>query len=330
MSGCHRGVIARTVSPRRGSLPTELPPRGRERAPEQALCPLLVDEHEPHVGLEHPLVRLLEHDLDRDDARPRPADAPAPLHRDADAHGLPELRRERRREAELPQEADQRPRAYLVRQRHHEPAVHEPRRALVRGGRRELRRHEGALRREAEAEPLLKHALAVLESADRKPNPRVALALGGLGAVAKDLGNLDEAEADFKREAEIYRSVYGDQHQNTAIALSNLASVYREKKQYTRAEGMFRDVIQRLTRAVPADDLNLGIARIRLGDVLCAEERYQDAESELVAGYGIVAKQSSPQVTYLKAARKDLVEVYAALKQPEKAAKFRAELAAQR
>jgi serine/threonine-protein kinase len=184
--------------------------------------------------------------------------------------------------------------------------------------------------RDAEAEPLLKEALAVLQSANREPNTRVALALGELGKVSKDSGNLDDAEAYFKQEAETYRAVYGDQHQNTAIALSNLASVYKEKKQYARAEALFRDVIQRFTRVLPADNPNIGVARIKLGDVLCGEKRYQAAEGELLAGYGILIKQTSPQVSWLKTARDDLIAVYSALKQPEKAAKFREELAARK
>jgi serine/threonine-protein kinase len=184
--------------------------------------------------------------------------------------------------------------------------------------------------RESEAETLLKQSLSTLEGAYKEPNSRVALALGELGKVAQDLGNLDEAEADFNREVEIYRSVDGDEHQNTAIALSNLASVYSKRKQYARAEAGFRDILQRLGRVLPADNLNVGITRIKLGDALTGEKRYQDAEGELLAGYGILTKQTSSQVSWLKAAREDLVTVYDALKQPDKAAKFRAELAAQK
>jgi eukaryotic-like serine/threonine-protein kinase len=184
--------------------------------------------------------------------------------------------------------------------------------------------------REAEAETLLKQALSTLEGAYKEPNPRVALALGEIGKVAQELGNLDEAEADFKREVEIYRSVDGDEHQNTAIALSNLATVYSKRKQYARAEAAFRDILQRFGRVLPADNLNVGITRIKLGDALTGEQRYQDAEVELLAGYGILAKQTSSQISWLKAAREDLVTVYGALKQPDKAARFRAELAAQK
>lgn len=182
--------------------------------------------------------------------------------------------------------------------------------------------------REAEAEAILKQSLAALETVYKKPNPRVALTLGELGSVARDLGNLDGAEADFKREADIYQLVYGDDHRDTCIALSNLASIYSLKKQFARAEALFRDVVQRYGRILPADHLNVGITRIGLGDALTAEKRYPDAESELLAGYRILTKQTSPQVSWLKTARVDLALVYDALKQPEKAATFRAELKA--
>jgi len=53
-----------------------------------------------------------------------------------------------------------------------------------------------------------------------------------------------------------------------------------------------------------------------------------EAEAETRAGYEILVKQMDPKVTWLVNARKDLAEEYDALKQPEQAARFRAEAAA--
>jgi serine/threonine-protein kinase len=101
-----------------------------------------------------------------------------------------------------------------------------------------------------------------------------------------------------------------------------------ERKQYPRAERTFRDALQVYAESLPADHLNVAIARIKLGRALVPQHRYADAEVESLAGYGILIKQTDPPANWLQNARKDLVEEYGALRQPEKAAKFQAELAA--
>jgi serine/threonine-protein kinase len=112
-----------------------------------------------------------------------------------------------------------------------------------------------------------------------------------------------------------------------ALALANLASVSSQKGEFDRAEPIFRDVVARCTEALSADDLNTGIARIKLGRSLLGLGRYREAAGESLAGYQIVSRQADPGVSYLRAAREDLAAACAALGEEEKAAPFRAELA---
>ena len=130
-----------------------------------------------------------------------------------------------------------------------------------------------------------------------------------------------------KRSADTYLAVYGDHHYLVAIALANLAGVSMDKKDYPRAERRFRDVIRRYQETLPADNVNLAIAHIKLGRTLLRENRYQDAESETQSGYEILAKQSSPSTSFIRGALKDLAAEYEGLNQPLQAARFRAELA---
>ena len=81
------------------------------------------------------------------------------------------------------------------------------------------------------------------------------------------------------------------------------------------------------TEAQGPEHLNTGIARIKLGRSLLRQGRYAEAVTESLAGYGIVKKLSEPGVSWLVNARKDLVAAYDSLKQSDKAAPFRAELA---
>jgi serine/threonine-protein kinase len=182
-----------------------------------------------------------------------------------------------------------------------------------------------------EADSLERPALEVLRKAyPKEPHPSIAMALDQLGAIAEHRGKPREAEADFSRMAAIYQAVYGDGDPRTATALAYLAGIYTDERQYARAEQLLRDVVRRFSAALPAGHLHAGTARIRLGRVLLREKRYADAEGESLAGYEIVMKQSSPPAKWLQSAREDLVAVYDALHQPEKAAKFRAEMAAGR
>jgi len=178
-----------------------------------------------------------------------------------------------------------------------------------------------------DAADMLREALGIQERVYGQVHPRVASALGELGKVALQQGKLDEAEADFRRQADIYREVYKGKHFYIGSALANLGGVYMERKQYARAERSFRNALQIYAETLSPDHLNVAIARIKLGRALIPQHRYADAEVESLAGYGILTKQTSPPANWLQNARKDLVEEYGALHQPEKAAKFQAELA---
>jgi len=100
------------------------------------------------------------------------------------------------------------------------------------------------------------------------------------------------------------------------------------RREWPRAEKLFRQVIHLFTETQSAHHINTGIARVKLGRTLLHEGRFGEAESESRSGYDILIKQMDSKVTWLVNARQDLVEEYVALKQPEQAAKFRAELAA--
>jgi hypothetical protein len=147
------------------------------------------------------------------------------------------------------------------------------------------------------------------------------------GPRAQQRGNLDEAEADFRRMAQIYKTVYNDKHYLIGVALSNLAGVYKDRKQYAESERIFREVLKRYAVVLEPDHQMVGIARVRLGETLLAAGRTRDAETELESGYAILTKQKTPSVTWLERARKGLVAVYDSLGRPADAAKIRTELA---
>jgi len=171
----------------------------------------------------------------------------------------------------------------------------------------------------------LQQALAIQERVFGNVHPRVASTLNELGIVALRSGKLDEAEARFRRMAGVHREVYKDKHYYIGVALSNLAGVYQEKKEYVQAEQLFRDVLRRYAETPAADHQLVGIERIRLGRQLALQRRYAEVESESLAGYEILMKQTSPPERWLKMAREDLVAAYEAQKKADKAERFRSQ-----
>lgn len=178
-----------------------------------------------------------------------------------------------------------------------------------------------------EAASLLEKALVIRERVYGPNHPSVASTVNELGNIALTLDRLDEAEGYFKRMVEIYRVAYGGKHQYVGVAQSNLASVYVRRKEFVKAEQLYRDVIELYGEVLPPTHVNLGITRIKLGRALLRQGRYREAAEESLAGYEILSKQSNPGISFLKAARTDLAIAYDSLHLPEKAARFRAELA---
>ena len=136
----------------------------------------------------------------------------------------------------------------------------------------------------------LLYQLAVQESAVGSSHPLVAEAVNELGNILAMQDRFAEAAANFQRSADIYRNVHGDRHYFVAIALSNVAYMQMKQGDYDKAEALFRP--------------------------------------ESLAGYEILAAQASPSISFLRAARDDLVLIYEATGQTEKAAGFRQEIAA--
>jgi serine/threonine-protein kinase len=180
-----------------------------------------------------------------------------------------------------------------------------------------------------ESDAVLKQALAIQERVYGPVHPSVAETLNELAANESMRNDMDGAIVQFRRVAEIYRSIYGDHHYLVAIALANVASQYMDKKDYAAAEPIFRDVIRRLTEVLPPDNVNTGIARIKLGRTLLRQNRFADAEAQTHAGFDSLSKQMDPTVSWLRSARKDLVAEYTGMNRPDQAAKFKEAIAKQ-
>ena len=76
----------------------------------------------------------------------------------------------------------------------------------------------------AEAEPLMRRALAIDEQSYGPDHPDVAIRLNNLALLLQDTNRLAEAEPLMRRALAIDEKSYGPDHPNVAIRLNNLAA----------------------------------------------------------------------------------------------------------
>ena len=174
-----------------------------------------------------------------------------------------------------------------------------------------------------EATGLLNQALAIRERVYGPINPNVASTLNELGNIAYQRDHYDEAERYFLRMLDIYRAIYGEKHYLIGVATSNLASTYLGRKDYPRAEQAFRDAVRVLSETQGPEHLNTAIARIKLGRTLLRERKFAAARDETLAGYQILVKQANPSISFITAAKKDLVAEYDTLGLAAEAQRYR-------
>ena len=93
-------------------------------------------------------------------------------------------------------------------------------------------------------------------------------------------GELDDAQANFRRMEDIYRSVYSNRHYLIGVAEANRGGVCMEKKDYVRAEELYRNALQIYAETLPTDHQNVAVGRAKLGRALLRQKRYNKAQAE--------------------------------------------------
>jgi serine/threonine-protein kinase len=184
------------------------------------------------------------------------------------------------------------------------------------------------LQRYDEADSLLHRALAILRHAYGPDHTTVAGAYNEIGNIQLSRHQYAAAESSFTESARIYRKLFGDHSSKLGIALANIGSIGLQSGDNHRAEVFFRRALSAYEGAIPTGSFDFGVSRIKLGRALLRQKRYAEGEHETLAGYNVLAAQSDPAMSFIKAARTDLVADYEALGRTADAAKFRAELAA--
>src|SRR4030095_16592736 len=86
--------------------------------------------------------------------------------------------------------------------------------------------------RPAEAEPLLREAIAIQREVLSPDDPSVARTMHNLASMLEDKGDFAKAESTYKDTLALRRRILGDDHPEVAETLNNLGHMYQVRGDY--------------------------------------------------------------------------------------------------
>lgn len=134
------------------------------------------------------------------------------------------------------------------------------------------------MNRLAEAEPMLRRALAVNEAARGVNHPSMTIHLNNLGLLLKDTNRLAEAELMVRRALAIDEAAYGANNPTVSVDLNNLAQLLQETNRLEEAESMMRRALAIDDAAYGADHPAMGVRLNNLAVLLLRMNRLEEAE----------------------------------------------------
>ena len=146
----------------------------------------------------------------------------------------------------------------------------------------------------AEAEPLMRRALAIDEKSYGPDHPDVAIRLNNLAQLLQATNRLAEAEPLMRRALAIDEKSYGPDHPNVAIRLNNLAGLLQDTNRLAEAEPLMRRALAIDEKSYGPDHPNVAIRLNNLAGLLQATNRLAEAEPLMRRALAIDEKSYGP------------------------------------
>jgi CHAT domain-containing protein/Tfp pilus assembly protein PilF len=136
----------------------------------------------------------------------------------------------------------------------------------------------GDVGRDAEAEPMFKRSLAIMEKVVGLESVAIAIELNNLAALYQRQQRYAEAEPLFKRALALSERSLPANHPDIGRALNNLATNYEKQDRHADSEALTRRALAVYEKAAGPESPAVGLLLNNLGQVIKAEGRYDDAE----------------------------------------------------
>jgi tetratricopeptide (TPR) repeat protein len=135
-----------------------------------------------------------------------------------------------------------------------------------------------ATNRLAEAEPMMRRALAIDEKSYGPEHPKVARDLNNLAQLLQDTNRLAEAEPMMRRALAINEKTFGSEHPEVAIDLSNLAQLLKATNRLAEAEPLMQRALATAQKSFGSEHPEVAIDLNNLALLLQATNRLAEAE----------------------------------------------------
>lgn len=143
----------------------------------------------------------------------------------------------------------------------------------------------------AEAEPLLKRALTIRETALGPDHQDIATSLNNLAALYEAQGHSGQAQPLYLRALAVWEKALGPDHPHIATALSNLALHYEARKQYDLAVPLYPRMLAIWEKALGPDHPDVAAGLENYADLLRKVHRHEEADAADARAQAIRARQ---------------------------------------
>ncbi|NVO13561.1 MAG: CHAT domain-containing protein [Rhodoplanes sp.] len=135
----------------------------------------------------------------------------------------------------------------------------------------------GAVGRDAEAEPLFKRAIAIMEKAVGLDSVEIAPELNNLAALYQRQQRYADAEPLFRRVLALSEKQLPSTHPDRGRALNNLATNFERQDRHSESEPLFRRALALYEKVAGPENPAVATVLNNLGQVVKAEGRYDEA-----------------------------------------------------
>ena len=149
----------------------------------------------------------------------------------------------------------------------------------------------------AQAEPMMRRALAIGEESYGSDHPNVAIALNNLAILLQATNRLAEAEPLMRRSLRIRTISWGVHHPSTANGLVNLGRLLLDLGRKPEAEEMAKEALEIWRKSQTPNDPRAGKAHLTLGLLEAHRNNLEAAKEHLREAYQLLnlARGSYPQ-----------------------------------
>ena len=171
----------------------------------------------------------------------------------------------------------------------------------------------------AEAEPLYRRALAILEQALGPEHPDTANSLNNLAGLYQNQGRYGEAEPLLVRALAIREKALGPEHPDTAASLNNLALLYKSRGRSEQAEPLYRRALAIAEKALGPEHPNTAAGLNNLALLYKSQGRSEQAEPLYRRALAIAEKALGPEHPQTATSLNNLAGLYNAQGRSEQA-----------